>query len=70
MIDYEDLLYEDYEKLIDEIKKYNKHFLSKPPLEKIRLTYYYMRDIGSRDLSIITAHKKILTKNIILKNYE
>jgi hypothetical protein len=69
MIDYKNMLYEDYKKLVDEIENYNKHFLSKPPLEEIRLEYYaFRRNIGSKDLDIKTANNKRLTKIIRISN--
>ena len=67
MIDYKNLLYEDYKKLLDQIEKYNKHFLSKPPLEEITLEYNtFSRNIGSKDLDIIANN--ILTKIIRISN--
>ena len=66
MIDYNNLLYEDYKKLLHQIEKYNKYFLSKPPLQEIRLEYYTGRNIGSKDLDIIV--NKILTKIIRISN--
>jgi len=67
MIDYKNLLYEEYKILLDEIEKYNKYFLSKPPLEEIRLEYYpFSYNIGSKDLDIVTNN--ILTKTIIISN--
>jgi hypothetical protein len=67
MIDYKNLLYEDYIKLLDQIGRYNR--LYKSLSEKIRFRLRYSIDIGTRDLTITTAHKEILTKNIIIKNY-
>jgi len=66
MIDYNNMLYEDYKKLLDQIEKYNKQFLYKSPLEEIRLRY--SGNIGSKDLSIIIAHNEILTKTIRISN--
>jgi len=68
MIDYNNMLYEDYQKLLDQIEKYNKHLLYKSPSEKIRFRLRYGGNIRSRDLSIITAHNEILTKIIRISN--
>jgi len=69
MIDYKNLLYEDYKKLQYEIEIYNKYFLSKPPLEEIRLEYNtFSRNIGSKDLAIKTANNELLTKIIRISN--
>ena len=68
MIDYEDLLYEDYKKLIHGLYNYNKHFLSKRSLEKIRFRLRYGDNITSGYLTIITTHNEILTKNIRISN--
>jgi hypothetical protein len=68
MIDYKNLLYEDYKKLLDEIDKYNKHFLYKPGLEEITLRYYIRLNIGSKKLAIETANNKRLTKIIRISN--
>ena len=65
MIDYNNMLYEDYKKLVDQIEKYTKYFLSKPPflsippLEQISLRYYAsIRNIGRKDLGIIANNKR------------
>jgi len=67
MIDYNNMLYEDYKKLLDDIEKYNKHFLSKPPLKEIRLRHI-VGNIGRKDLDIKTAnHEQSLYLNFLTK---
>jgi len=68
MIDYKNMLYEDYKKLLNKIENYNKHFLSKPPFQEIRLRYHIVHNIGRKDLDIKIAKNKLLTKIIRISN--